>query len=135
MKKIKDERLILRNLKNIRIAYVIQMVGMIIVLALEGRENGVEEMTSSPLWIVLLLSNVILILLSMPISLQVYESKPEKLGKMGMISIGIGVVAAILAYVSGAGIIPSALSGGLLALIFFVISYFTRKLAKKYQEE
>lgn len=32
MQKIKDERLILKNLKNIRIAFVIQSLGIILIL-------------------------------------------------------------------------------------------------------
>ncbi|GIN86208.1 hypothetical protein J6TS2_25940 [Heyndrickxia sporothermodurans] len=51
MKKIKDERLILQNLNNIRIAFIVQTLGIIGILGYDLFTNGIDEMRNNPLWI------------------------------------------------------------------------------------
>ncbi|MCA1201683.1 hypothetical protein [Priestia flexa] len=40
MRKIKDERLIVQNLKNIRVAFIIQTLGILSLLVYDGLQNG-----------------------------------------------------------------------------------------------
>lgn len=51
MKKIKDERLILQTLKNIRIAFLFQSLGIIGILGYIGFTEGIDQITKSPLWL------------------------------------------------------------------------------------
>lgn len=48
--KIKDERLQLKNLKNIRIVYIVQTIGMILILGYDFINEGISGMTDNPLW-------------------------------------------------------------------------------------
>ncbi|ENH96044.1 hypothetical protein J416_12604 [Gracilibacillus halophilus YIM-C55.5] len=102
MKKIKDERLILVNLKNIRITYIIQTVGIIGILGYDLVTKGLDGMRENPLWIVFMLSIVVSAYLSMNVSVD-YENN-EKSPKKGfflslfivsLISIVIGIVTSI----------------------------------------
>ena len=68
MKKIKDERLILKNLKNIRIAYIIQTVGILGILGYDLVTKGLDGMRENPLWLVFMITTVISAYLSMSIS-------------------------------------------------------------------
>ncbi len=49
MKVIKDERLIIKNLKNIRIAFIFQTICMIGMLIYEGITNGFMNAFNHPL--------------------------------------------------------------------------------------
>lgn len=49
VKKIKDERLILKTLKNIRIAFLFQSLGIIGILGYIGFTEGMDQTTKSPL--------------------------------------------------------------------------------------
>lgn len=51
MKKIKDERLQIQNLKNIRIIFLIQNLGIIGILAYDYLSKGMEQMRNNPLWL------------------------------------------------------------------------------------
>lgn len=51
MKKIKDERLILQTLKNIRISFLFQSLGIIGILGYIGFTEGLDQITKSPLWL------------------------------------------------------------------------------------
>lgn len=51
MKKIKDERLILQTLKNIRIVFLFQYIGVVGILGYIGLTEGMDQITKSPLWL------------------------------------------------------------------------------------
>jgi len=80
MKKITDERLKLQNLRNIRILFIIENIGIIGILGCELIRKGIDEMMGNPLWFVLLLTGVISAYLSMGISVDHEPSKtnPKK---------------------------------------------------------
>ncbi|MCM3741793.1 hypothetical protein M3210_16190 [Oceanobacillus luteolus] len=82
MEKIKDERLKLKNLENIRIAFIIQTFGIVAILVFDFVSKGMEEMTGNPLWIVFLITMVAFSYLSMNISIE-YE-KPRKSPKKSL---------------------------------------------------
>ncbi|WP_170958154.1 MULTISPECIES: branched-chain amino acid ABC transporter substrate-binding protein [Bacillus] len=75
LKKIKDERLILQNLKNIRIAFIFQSIGIIGILAYIGFTNGIDRITKSPLWLLFMLTSILLCYLQMGISIDAEEDK------------------------------------------------------------
>lgn len=97
MKKIKDERLIALNLQNIRIAYIVQTLGIFGILGYEFIQNGMEGMTKNPLWLVFILTAIVYNYLSMSISIE-HEKIPKKPVKSFVISI---IVITIIAVVFG----------------------------------
>lgn len=68
MKIIKDERLKLKNLHNVRIAYLIQTTGIIGILLYDLITKGLEGMTANPLWFVLVITTVVFLYLNMSIT-------------------------------------------------------------------
>ena len=64
LKKIKDERLILQTLKNIRIAFLFQSIGIIGILGYIGFNEGIDQITKSPLWLLFILTSMFLAIYS-----------------------------------------------------------------------
>lgn len=63
-----DERLALKNLKKIRIAYAVQMLGIVGILGNDFIASGWDGMRANPLWFVFIVSGTILAFLSMNVS-------------------------------------------------------------------
>lgn len=97
MKKIKDERLQLQNLRNIRIIFIVQNLGIIGILAYDYFSEGMEKMRTNPLWFLFTISMIILAYLSMNISTD-YERQPTKPKKSLAISL---VTSALICTVIG----------------------------------
>lgn len=100
MRKIKDERLIIQNLKNIRIAFLVQTVGILVILAYELIQNGAHAMFNQPLWLVLIITLTVLLWLQLRISVDVYENvhgnkKPGSYYRIILLSLGVGIVLAL----------------------------------------
>lgn len=68
LNKISDERLLAKNLRNIRIAFVVQTLGIIAVLAYEWIKNGSRAKFDEPLHLVLLVSLTVYVALTIPIA-------------------------------------------------------------------
>lgn len=68
LNKISDERLLAKNLRNIRIAFVVQTLGIIAVLGYEWIKNGSRAMFDEPLRLVLLVSLTVYVALTIPIA-------------------------------------------------------------------
>lgn len=77
MKKIKDERLIMKNLQNIKVAYIIQTLGIIGILAYDLITKGLAGMRDNPLWYVFIITSIISAYLSMNISVDHENSKKD----------------------------------------------------------
>lgn len=75
MKKITDERLVLQNLKNIRIAFIIQTIGILGILGYDLVTGGLDEMRKNPLWTVFIITAVVSAYLSMSISADHEDNK------------------------------------------------------------
>ena len=75
MKKITDERLILKNLQNIRIIYLLQTLGILGILGYDLVTKGFDGMRENPLWLVFMITTIISAYLSMNISVDQEESK------------------------------------------------------------
>lgn len=134
MKKIKDERLILQNLKNIRILYAVQTFGVICILAYDFMTKGLDGMTDNPLWGLFILTAVISSYLSMSISID-YENQyinPKKrlilsLVVLTFISVSIGIATL---YIDDFKVIDSVIVGSVLficGLIPIIYVYYLRK--------
>ena len=94
MKKITDERLIVRNLQNIRIAYIVQTIGIFGILGYETFQDGMEGMTKNPLWLVFMLTAIIYNYLNMSVSVE-NEKKRKKPVKSFIISLAVVTIAAV----------------------------------------
>ncbi|MDQ0163456.1 hypothetical protein [Bacillus alveayuensis] len=141
MKKITDERLLIKNLKNIRIAFVIQSVGIIGILLYDAITKGITSMTHQPLWIVFMITSIVLGYLQMSISID-YENpskkvKPSTYFKGLSAILGISIVIAFLVYLSPeSGLKESNIVGIVLFLSMlapYSYIYYLRK--KKYEDE
>ena len=68
LNKISDERLLAKNLRNIRIAFVIQTLGIIVVLVNEWIKNGSRAMFARAFTPRLLVSLTVYVALTIPIA-------------------------------------------------------------------
>ena len=68
LNRLSDERLLAKNLRNIRIAFVVQTVGIIAVLGNEWIKNGSRAMFDEPLHLVLLVTLTVYMALTIPIA-------------------------------------------------------------------
>lgn len=67
-KKLTDERLQAKNLLNVRIAFVVQTLGVVAVLAYDLTQHGARHTFSEPLYLVLLVSLTIYVALTIPVA-------------------------------------------------------------------
>ncbi|HLR21456.1 MAG TPA: hypothetical protein VK087_05575 [Tissierellaceae bacterium] len=128
MKKIKDQRLIIENLKNIRIAFIIQSIGIIAILVYDGITKGVKEVIANPLWLVFIISNAVLIWKSLKISADMEEdtSKKKQLPYyiiviiIGILSVVFGI---LIKLTSENNSTKEAIIMGIVVFISFLIPY------------
>jgi hypothetical protein len=93
MKKITDERLAIQNLKNIRISYIIQTLGIIAILTFDAITKGIDGMRENPLWLIFIVTAVVSAYLSMGASVD-YENNNTNPKK------GLGISLAVLVLIS-----------------------------------
>ncbi|MEH0975819.1 branched-chain amino acid ABC transporter substrate-binding protein [Bacillus mobilis] len=136
MKKIKDERLILKTLKNIRIAFLFQSLGIIGILGYIGFTEGMDQITKSPLWLLFILTSIVLSYLQLSVSIDVEEGEKDiKLTpyyKIVLRCLILGIVMAIIYIIFSPErpLFESILTGGILFICFltsYSISYFIKK--------
>ncbi len=134
MKKITDERLVLQNLKNIRVAFIIQSIGIIGILIYQVISNflvnqdvteGIMAFTKNPLWMLLLLVGIVLNYQN----LMIVNDKKKKKTNPGPYywiltsAVGIGVVIGLLVkFFPGDGN-PNPLVAGILVSLCFLIPF------------
>lgn len=141
MKKIQDERLVMQNLKNIRIAFLFQTICIMGILIYEGIIKGLSYVTDNPLWLVLISTSVILGYLNLRISLDMYEStnarKPGPYYKIIIMSVAIGLFFWLIYFLSPEGTLKQAIIFGVVMFVCFLIpfsvGYFMLK--KRYQDK
>ncbi|MEK5440888.1 MULTISPECIES: hypothetical protein [unclassified Fredinandcohnia] len=139
MKKIKDERLILKNLQNVRTAYIIQTIGILGILGYDLFTKGMEGMRQNPLWIVFMITTIVSVYLSMNISVD-HESS-EKSPKKGtvlslLILTAISVIIGIAVnFTNGFGILDGLIMGGIIFVCGLIPILYIRYLRIKRQEE
>ena len=136
MKKIRDERLILQTLKNIRIAFLFQSLGIIGILGYIGFTEGINQITKSPLWLLFIITSIVLSYLQLSVSIDVDESEKEiKLTpyyKIVLRSLIVGIVMAIIYIIFSPErpLFVAILTGGILFICFlgsYSMSYFIKR--------
>ncbi|OTY24838.1 hypothetical protein BK732_07325 [Bacillus thuringiensis serovar navarrensis] len=120
MKKIQDERLILQNLNNIKIIYIVQTLSIIGILGYDLITKGFDGMKENPLWYLLLLTAIISAYLSMNISTD--EEKEIKSPKKQLF-ISLFVVSVISLTIGSIIVIKNSILDGLIVgFVLFVSS-------------
>lgn len=139
MKRINDERLKRRQLENIRIAFIVQTLGLIAILVYDAFTKGFDEITNNPVWFVFIITVVVLTYLSMGISVEYERGKnsPEKSFAYSLIV--LIVVSVILGILSTLGeeytMATGFLVGGILFICGLIPIVYVYTLRKKNREE
>jgi len=139
MKKIKDERLILKNLQNVRTAYIIQTIGIIGILGYDLITKGMEGMRQNPLWIVFMITTIVSLYLSMNISVdhESSENSPKKgtvLSLLILTAISV-VIGTAVNFTDGFGMLDGLIMGGIIFVCGFIPILYIHHLRTKRQEE
>ncbi|NMD71206.1 branched-chain amino acid ABC transporter substrate-binding protein [Bacillus sp. DNRA2] len=140
MKIIRDERLAIQNLKNIRVAFIFQTISILGILLYDGISNGISRFTDNPLWLVFIGTFVVMGYLNLRISVDEYDTQSNK--KQGpyyinlLISLVVGVIFSVITILTPDGTARDAvIIGGVMFgcfLFSFTVVYFLRK--KRYEE-
>lgn len=138
MKKITDERLILKNLKSIRGAYTIQTLGILGILGYDWIIRGSEAVFESPLWFIFIVSTTAGLFFSMDIS--VSHETPKRTPKkslgistviIALISIAVGI---FVPFSSKSDSINGLIVGGVLFIVVFIPYIYLYYLRTKQQD-
>ena len=138
LQKIKDERLVLKNLQNIRVLYLVQTLGIIGILAYDLITKGFDGMTSNPLWYVFIITTIVGGYLSMSISVdhEVPEKKPGPYYRGVIITGLIGVGFGLLTGLPNEGTLTVGIIVGIVVFICSLVPYsYIYYLRKKRFEE
>jgi len=133
MKKITDERLILQNLKNIRILFVVQNIGIIGILIYDLISGGFDGMTNNPLWFVFMISIVIFAYLSMSISIENEEndSSPQRGLKVSLVVLALAsIVTFSISVIDGLSIVNGLIISVVIFICGFIPLFYIYKLRK-----
>ena len=139
MKIIKDERLILRNLQNIKIAYIVQTIGILCILGYNFFQGGLEGVRTNPLWLLLMLTTIVYLYLSMNITVE-QEKKiksPKKsflLGFIGLIFISV-IVGYLISITPSSTVITGIRFGIILFICSLIPLYYVYRLRLKQVQE
>ena len=139
MEKIEDERLIMRNLQNIKIVYFVQTIGILGILAHSFLQGGLDEMTANPLWLLFMLTTILSAYLSMRVSVENEQpiqnpAKSFRISLLVLITI-ILVVSTLTILTPGIGLSDAFLIGSILFICGFIPIYYIYRLRVKEQED
>ncbi|WEG13269.1 branched-chain amino acid ABC transporter substrate-binding protein [Pullulanibacillus sp. KACC 23026] len=137
--KIKDERLLLIQLKNIRIVFFFQNLCMIALLVYDGIKDGFVQVTQNPLWIIWVFSAALLAFLNLRISVEMESGKPNKrkapyYEKVGM-SLAIGLIIGLIMRLSGSPTRDSLITGSVIFICVLIPSSIIHYLRKKQSQD
>lgn len=137
MKVIKDERLKIKNLKNIRIAFILQTLGIIGILFLNFLKDGAMAVFDSPLFFLLILVSTIFLYTSLNISVEYDEIKSPKVNLTIYIIISLiaSIAVAYFSITSGVILIEGIIGGIILFICFLISSIYLYKLRIKKLKE
>lgn len=142
MKRIKDERLQLITLKNIRIAYFAQTFGIIAVLVYYGFMNGFIAISKNPLWLVFIGSGTLLGYLNMRVTVDTEETKrtenkkpPGPFYLKVLVALVIGSGVGLIMAETGSTIQDSIITGIVFFICFLIPPSIIQYLRKKHQDE
>ncbi|PEF71880.1 hypothetical protein [Bacillus pseudomycoides] len=138
MKKITDERLILRNLKNIRITYIVQTIGILCILGYEFFQGGLDGMRENPLWMVFILTSVVSAYLSMSVSVEhekeIKNPKKSLIVSMVVLTIIVVTVAYLISITPNFSWIDGLLLGAIVFICGFIPLYYVYRLRVKQEQ-
>ncbi|QTL52871.1 branched-chain amino acid ABC transporter substrate-binding protein [Priestia aryabhattai] len=143
MKVITDERLVIKNLKNIRCAFAFQTLALVGIVIYDGITKGFNNITNNPIWLVLILTSVILGYLNLSISVDSYENE-KQIRKMPyyllvLCCLAVGVIFGLLTkIIPNTSLADSIIIGSVIFLCFlgtFSFGYFLIKKRSKDDEE
>lgn len=100
MKKITDERLILRNLKNIRITFVVQNTLMLLYLIYQKFNHLDSFSFDNPIAIILIIGGILNAILSINVSTPIADKAKLKPSLILLISLLSSLVVACFFYIS-----------------------------------
>ena len=120
MKKIRDERLFLNNLQNIKITYILQTIGIICILGYSFFQGGLEEMRANPLWLLFIVTSAVFAYLSMSVNVENEKTveNPKKSFSIGMVILSVIVI--LVAYLTSITPNYGWREGVLLGVILFI---------------
>ncbi|MBY7144955.1 hypothetical protein KFZ56_18215 [Virgibacillus sp. NKC19-3] len=132
MKKIRDERLILKNLKYMQIALIIQTIGITSILVYNAITIDLSSAIKSPFMFVLILSCIPLIYGNIDIGID-NNKRPDRQSNLGplLVVLGIGIAAILLfIFTSDPMIKSTAIVVVIFSICFTVIYPLIRYLEK-----
>ena len=139
MKKITDERLVLQNLKNTRLVFIIQTIGILGILGYDAATKGLDGMRENPLWLVFMITAIISGYLSMSISAdhEINKVRPQKRFSTSLIVLILisTVVGFLVSLTDGFSIINGVTIGGILFICGLIPAVYIYNLRKKRQDE
>lgn len=136
MKKIMDERIIFENLKHIKTAFLVQTLGIITILVIDGFQNGYEHARNNPLWLLVLITAIVLSYSRLRVSVELEnpDRKPRKLSYHQAIirSLAVGLIGfAAVMFSPGSSFMNAVILGIVLftALLFpsALITYYRKR--------
>ncbi|MDX6152715.1 hypothetical protein [Marinococcus sp. PL1-022] len=139
MKKITDERLQWKNLQHIRIAFIVQTLGILSILGYELVISGMNQMMENPLWLVFTVTIAVMAFLHLGISVdheRVKASpKTRRNGALGVLIFFSILIAVFTSLQNGS----TTISGVLLGVVIFVCGglplWYIYSLRKRQQED
>ncbi|MFS0749826.1 hypothetical protein [Oceanobacillus sp. 1P07AA] len=140
MKKMKDERLIIKNLKNIRVAFLVQTIGILAILLYDVITVGFTEATRNPLWFLFIITVVVLSFLNIGVSMDVYDDtkmpkKPFPYYLTVMIIAFIGIAIGLIQLFYSGKISDAIIVGSVIFICFLVPFTYAHYLRKKRSEQ
>ncbi|WP_439876662.1 hypothetical protein ACSLGG_29225 (plasmid) [Bacillus mycoides] len=139
MKKITDERLILRNLKNIKITYIVQTIGILSILSYDFFQGGLDRMRENPLWMVFILTSIVSAYLSISVSVEhekeMKNPKKSLIVSMVVLTIIVGIVAYLISITPNYGWKDGLLLGSILLICGFIPMYYVYRLRLKQRQD
>ena len=139
MKKITDERLVLQSLKNMRIVYIIQTIGILGILGYDVVTKGLDEMRENPLWLLFMITAIISAYLSMSISADHEKNtiNPQKSLAISMVVLVTisTVVGFFVSLTEGFNRIDGLIMGGILFICGLIPIVYIYNLRKKRQDD
>jgi fatty acid desaturase len=142
MKKITDERLIVRNLRHVRIAFIVQTLGILSILGYELVQGGLDHMRDNPVWLVFMITSIVYAYLTMSTSVE-HEKQIKNPRKSFVMSfVIILVIALVLAYLVsitpgyswGTGALVAAIVVICGAIPIFYVFHLRMKQLKDFEE-